>query len=50
MRRGRGDYAAVAVYVACAYIVGFAFGAGDIIENLWQEAVMKFMVNWSLQH
>ena len=32
------------------HIVGFAFGAGDIVVNLWQEAVMKFMVNWSVQH
>ena len=31
-------------------IVGFAFGEGDIVVNLWQEAVMKFMVNWSISH
>ena len=31
-------------------IVGFAFGAGDIILNLWQEAVMKFKVDWSMGH
>ncbi|MBT7552246.1 MAG: DUF3303 family protein, partial [Gemmatimonadetes bacterium] len=29
-------------------IVGFAFGAGDIVVNLWQEAVMKFKVEWSM--
>ena len=28
--------------------VGFAFGAGDITLNLWQEAVMKFKVEWSM--
>ena len=50
MRRGLFDCAAVAVSVVCAYIVGFAFGAGDIVESLWQEAVMKFIVNWSVQH
>ena len=32
------------------HIVGFAFGVGDIVVNLWQEAVMKFMVNWSVSH
>ena len=31
-------------------IVGFAFGEGDIVVNHWQEAVMKFMVNWSVSH
>ena len=30
--------------------VVFAFGAGDITLNLWQEAVMKFMVSWSINH
>jgi len=25
-----------------------AFGAGDIILNLWQETVMKFKVEWSM--
>ena len=28
--------------------VGFAFGAGDITLNLWQETVMKFKVEWSM--
>ena len=30
--------------------VGFAFGASDIVVNFSKEAVMKFMVNWSIRH
>ena len=40
----RGDRG---IHKLCALFVGFAFGAGDITLNLWQEAVMKFKVEWS---
>ena len=42
--------AVIANCVTYAHILGFAFGAGDIVANLWQEGVMKYKVDWSMRH